>query len=161
MENFASIVNYVMTIERDKSLRQHTAGQSMVEFALILPLMVLIVLGIFELGRAFFAYIAISNAAREGVRMYTFNPETTTYEKIQQTVRDEIGNSTVVDAGRTSIAVDCGVSFTIHVTSTAVLATCPTEEPVRVTVTYAHNLILGMLFSQPITIGRSAEMMKP
>ena len=134
----------------------------MVEFALVLPLMVLVVVGVFELGRAFFAYIAIANSAREAVRMYTFTPDTTTYEKMIQTVSTEIGNSSVVDASKvTSIIIDCGSDYSVVVNATADLANCPDEEPVRVTVSYEHDLILGLFFSQPITITRSAEMMKP
>lgn len=160
--SIASEANCTMKTGKDKTFKQSSAGQSMVEFALILPLMVLVVVGIFELGRAFFAYIDIANSAREAVRMYTFTPDTTTYEEISQTVRTEIGNSTVVDPTKiTSIVVDCGSTYSIVVTSTAILDTCPHEEPFRVTVTYRHDLILGAFFRQPLTISRSAEMMKP
>lgn len=38
------------------------------EFALILPLLALILMGIFDLGRAFYAYNVVANAAREGAR---------------------------------------------------------------------------------------------
>ncbi len=72
-------------------------GQSLVEFALILPLFVLFIIGVFELGRAFFAYIAISNAAREGARIYTFWPDKTTLANIEATVNNEIGTNSVVD----------------------------------------------------------------
>jgi Flp pilus assembly protein TadG len=151
-----------MLLRRGKFLHQDRHGQSMVEFALILPLMVLVVVGIFELGRAFFAYIDIANSAREAVRMYTFTPDDTTLYEITSTVRTELGNSTVVDPAKiTGIVVDCGTDYTITVTATPILDTCPHEEPVRVTVTYEHDLILGAFFSQPLTIRRSAEMMKP
>src|SRR4030042_293998 len=53
---------------RNNTLHQHQRGQSMLEFALILPLMVLIIAGIFDLGRAFYGSITITNAAREGAR---------------------------------------------------------------------------------------------
>ena len=43
-------------------------GQSMVEFALILPLFVLLLVGVFDFGRAVYAYNTINNAAREGGR---------------------------------------------------------------------------------------------
>ncbi len=45
-------------------------GQSLLEFALILPLLLLFVLGLFDLGYAVFLDNTISNAAREGARMY-------------------------------------------------------------------------------------------
>ena len=43
-------------------------GQGLVEFALILPLLLLLVLGVIEFGRLLFIYTEISNAAREAVR---------------------------------------------------------------------------------------------
>ena len=43
-------------------------GQSLAEFALILPLFLLVVMGIFDLGRGVFIYSTIHNAAREGAR---------------------------------------------------------------------------------------------
>ena len=43
-------------------------AQTMVEFALVFPLVLLITYGIIELGRAVFIYSAVSSAAREGAR---------------------------------------------------------------------------------------------
>lgn len=43
-------------------------GQSLVEFALILPVMVILVLGIVDFGMGLRSYIALSNSAREGAR---------------------------------------------------------------------------------------------
>lgn len=43
-------------------------AQSMVEFALIIPILLLLILGIIEYGRLFFAWITIENAARSGAR---------------------------------------------------------------------------------------------
>lgn len=40
----------------------------MVEFALIVPIFVLMTLGIFDAGRAIFAFNAVSNATREALR---------------------------------------------------------------------------------------------
>jgi hypothetical protein len=44
-------------------------GQAMVELALVLPVLLLIMMGIFDFGRAVFAYNSLSNAAREGARI--------------------------------------------------------------------------------------------
>ncbi len=46
-------------------------GQTLVEFALILPIFVLVLFGILDLGRAVYAYSTINNAAREGARLAT------------------------------------------------------------------------------------------
>jgi len=46
--------------------RQKSRGQSLVEFAVLLPILVMILAIAADFGRAFTAYIAISSAAREG-----------------------------------------------------------------------------------------------
>jgi Flp pilus assembly protein TadG len=43
----------------------HDRGQGLVEFALILPVMMLILLIAVDFGRLFFTYIQVNNAARE------------------------------------------------------------------------------------------------
>src|SRR3954465_2988251 len=48
--------------------RQRTRAQSMVEFALVLPMLLLLVVGIIELGYILFVYAEVNNAAREGAR---------------------------------------------------------------------------------------------
>lgn len=44
-------------------------GQALVEFALILPIFILVVMGIFDLGRAVYGFNTVNNAAREGARL--------------------------------------------------------------------------------------------
>ncbi|HYI67022.1 MAG TPA: TadE family protein [Candidatus Limnocylindrales bacterium] len=44
-------------------------GQSLVEFGLILPIFVLILVGLFDVGRAVYAYNTLNNAAREAGRL--------------------------------------------------------------------------------------------
>ena len=44
------------------------SGQTLAEFALVLPMLLLLVMGVFDLGRGIYFYSAITNAAREGAR---------------------------------------------------------------------------------------------
>ena len=53
--------------------RRDARGQSLVEFALILPLFVVILVGLFDGGRLVFDYNTVNNAAREGAREATVN----------------------------------------------------------------------------------------
>jgi Flp pilus assembly protein TadG len=136
-------------------------GQSLVEFALLLPILVLIIFGVLELGRAFFAFIAITNAAREGARTFTFRPDVTTLTNINNAVNFEIGTSPLVDTSNISaIQVFCGNSYTAASTDAALKA-CPKFQPIRVTVTYDHDLIFRFFFPATLTLRRSAEMMVP
>lgn len=51
------------------SSRSREGGQSLVEIALVLPVLLLMLLGIFDFGRAIYAFNAVSNSARESVRL--------------------------------------------------------------------------------------------
>ena len=50
-------------------LQQPDRGQALVEFALALPILILLLVGIFDLGRAVYAFNTVNNAAREGARL--------------------------------------------------------------------------------------------
>jgi len=154
-------MNCNMVNGRMNLLHKNRAGQSMIEFALILPLFVLFIIGIFELGRAFFSYIAVTNAAREGARVITFWPGHTTIQNVTTAVDTEIVNSPMVTVGNiSSIVIDCGNAHNI-VSTDAALAACPSQQPVRVTVTYKFQLLLNFISSHQINIGRAVEMMIP
>ncbi len=65
-----------MTPDRSDSRgrRPHgQAGQSLVEFALIVPILLMIFLGVLDLGRSFYTYISLTNAAREAARFAAVN----------------------------------------------------------------------------------------
>lgn len=49
--------------------RERERGATAVEMAILLPVLLLLLLGIMEFGRAFNAQVTLTNAAREGVRV--------------------------------------------------------------------------------------------
>lgn len=57
--------------------RQRDRGAAAVEMAIVLPMLLLVIAGLADLGRAFYYQIVISNAAREGARMLALNYTTT------------------------------------------------------------------------------------
>ncbi|WP_347351559.1 TadE/TadG family type IV pilus assembly protein [Intrasporangium sp.] len=48
--------------------RRRTRGAAAVEFALVLPLMLAVIGGVVDFGRAFYTQVVLTNAAREGAR---------------------------------------------------------------------------------------------
>jgi Flp pilus assembly protein TadG len=48
--------------------RRREGGAAAVEMALVLPILVLLIAGIIDLGRAFMAEVVLTNGAREGTR---------------------------------------------------------------------------------------------
>ena len=59
---------------RNNILAFRRRAQSMVEFAMIAPLLFLFILGIIEMGYALFVYTSVQNAAREGARAAAVRP---------------------------------------------------------------------------------------
>lgn len=51
--------------------RERTRGQSLVEFALTLPLLIVLILGLVDVGRLVYQSSTLSQAAREGARVAT------------------------------------------------------------------------------------------
>lgn len=49
-------------------IKRREAGQAIAELILVLPLLLLILLGCLDLGRAFWAWVALANGSREGAR---------------------------------------------------------------------------------------------
>jgi len=56
-----------MMINRKKIIKNNR-GQALVEFALVLPMLLLLVFGIVEFGRAYYTYISVAGVARETAR---------------------------------------------------------------------------------------------
>lgn len=54
---------------------RRSAGQSLVEFSLVLPVFILTLVALFDLGRGVFAYNTLTNAAREGARLAIVNQD--------------------------------------------------------------------------------------
>lgn len=65
-------------------------GQATVELALILPVLVLLVVGIFEFGRAWNAHQVITDAAREGARTAAVADAAITRDSIETIVESAL-----------------------------------------------------------------------
>lgn len=76
-------------------------GQSLVEFALVLPILLLVVFAIIDFGWLFFNKLAIENGAREGARYAAVEAaeksEAQMLPGVEDRVRDHIASWTNVD----------------------------------------------------------------
>lgn len=57
--------------------RASERGAVAVEFAILAPVLIMLLLGIMEFGRAYNAQVSLSNAAREGVRVMAISNDQT------------------------------------------------------------------------------------
>jgi Flp pilus assembly protein TadG len=64
----------MQTFPQDR--RAQARGQSLVEFALVIPVFLLLLIGVFDLGLGVFSYNSVTNAAREGARLAIVNQDT-------------------------------------------------------------------------------------
>ena len=114
---------------------QEEKGQSIVEMAFLLPILVLLLVVVVDAARAFDAYIVLTNATREGARYGSFvgQDSSVTVAAVQQVVVDDVqGSGTnltrMEDFSASNVAVDG-----LFITSTAV----------TVTATYDFDLYFG------------------
>lgn len=77
-------------------------GQSLVEFALCLPVLAIILLGLLDLGRAYNAYVIISNAAREGAYYGCMHPDDST-GIVQRAVSEAVNSGLTIHPGHVTI----------------------------------------------------------
>ncbi len=86
------------------SRNRRERGQSLVELALVLPLLMLVILGAIDFGRVFYASMTVAGAARNGAQYASENPTDTT--GIQSAALDDAGSldpaPTVTVSGPTS-----------------------------------------------------------
>lgn len=121
-------------------------AQELVEFAILLPVLLLIAFGVLDLGRTLHTSIAITNAAREGARYGMIYPS------------DVPG----IIAASQREAQASGIDLTTSLIDVSCPEGCGSGLPVRVTVTYDFTLIMALVFADPnLQLFGTAEMMVP
>lgn len=66
---------------------RHGRGQALAEFALVFPILVLLMVALFDLGRIVVASNSLTNGVREGARLAIVNQDLT---RVQARVRDQV-----------------------------------------------------------------------
>jgi len=136
-------------------------GQGIVEFLLVLPLLLIVAVGVLDLGRIFFGLITVSNASREGARYLSFNPKDISnpsgpfYDTKQAAVDEAVGS--IISLTPANVTAMCSPTTTDLNGD----QTCATSSMGTVTVNYQINLIAGWVLPSPITLTRSTRMVVP
>jgi Flp pilus assembly protein TadG len=108
---------------------QDRQGQALVEFALALIVFLVLLMGIFDLGRGIYMYNGVSQAAREIARVTSVHPgvtlgssaETAAVVATQQSLVPNLGNPTFacVDIDDSAVAGTCRGGMRVKVTIVA------------------------------------------
>lgn len=131
---------------------EESKGQGLVEFAIVLPLLLLVIFGALDLARIFFSVITVTNATREGAR-YGIDYPNDPAGMITATQREAQNSGILLNSA--SIVVTCPYP------SAPSADGCPYNTAVRVTATYNFHLVMRWLYSSPIPITRYTEMLVP
>lgn len=93
-------------------IRHNERGSALVEAAMITPLVLLIMVGIFEVGRAYQTWQVLTNAAREGARAsVVVGSDTTTVEAL---VKQYMADGQLAGAQTASVVVDQDASIEVN-----------------------------------------------
>ena len=120
-----------------RHLRGKEDGAAIVEFALILPLLILLVFGTIEFARAYNAKVTLTHAAREGVRDLAINKDPVAAE-----------NTAVLAASSTLEASQITVTQTF----------CDPGNPVELTVSYPHTYDIPLFGTGTLNLSSKGVM---
>jgi len=120
-------------------------GQAAAEFALLLPLLVILLAGGIDVSRGFYARIELTNAVREGARYGASHPSDES--GIRQAVTDELANTSLQNLSASDISIS-----TPNGTDS--------EDPITVSVTTEFHPFMGAVLGiSSIPLSASATMM--
>lgn len=114
-------------------------GQSLVEFALVVPILMLVMFGIIDFGRAIYAYNTISNASRQAVRLAIVDQNVSNVES--EAMQHSVGLG--VTAADVDVAFRQPGSMAVCVTPIAIA--CEVEAVVRYQYVAATPIIGGVV----------------
>jgi hypothetical protein len=117
----------VSRIEHPRSLHRLSTserGQSLTELAIALPVLLVLLLGVLDVGRVFWAVVALKDAASEGASYAAYYPTRTTE------IRERAAESS-----------NALVALEPDMFSVDYVAPPTTGQPITVTVTYTFGLV--------------------
>ncbi|WP_018086675.1 TadE/TadG family type IV pilus assembly protein [Desulfurispora thermophila] len=133
-------------LKRLQQLGRSQRGQTLVEMAIILPLLILLLMATIEFGRIFFTYLSITNATREAARSTVISEQ-----KDDAAIRQR-----VLDAASWLTAQN----ITVEV-SPASVTNRTSGVPLTITVTYPvvlYTPVLSQIISNPFTVSAQTTM---
>lgn len=101
---------------------KNNSGQSLVEFALLMPLILLLLMAIIEFGFMFNAYITLTSASREGARLASLSASNSAIETRVDLVANHLDLSEI-DVSITPSYRDRGDMVTVTVNYDYVMIT--------------------------------------
>ena len=134
-----------------RRFRRNSRGQALVEFALVMPLLLILIVSVFEFGRAWNLHQTITDAAREGARKAVVADAAITQDSVNAAIAARIAASGFDPADATITLPDGFHTGTGQVTSVRI------EFPFRFTFL---RVLIGLLAQNDgvVTVASEARM---
>ncbi len=126
-------------------------GQALVEFALVVPLFLLLVAGMIDFGMGLSSSITVTNAAREGARLGIITPNAAAIESRSRAIA--LG----LDQTRVTVTSSCSRPAG-STPATCTLGTWQSGDSVVVRVDYQYRMIWPLAMGNTINMSSSAQM---
>ncbi|MBX3052956.1 MAG: pilus assembly protein [Caldilineaceae bacterium] len=124
-------------------LNRGERGQSLIEMAVIMPLIIIIMVGIFDFGRVIHAYVVVVNATREAA--IAGGAESLTDNDLRALVNSELQRGGV-NSGTSTVLVTYASSGS------------PPAQTLTVDLSYEIPLVISVLTFQSVTVHSQARM---
>jgi len=102
---FRRLVNRHRSAPAHRRFRRHQSGQAVVEFALVVPLLLILIIGVVELSRAWNARQVITNTAREALRAAVVDDPTYTQADMHARIDQQLSLA-ALDPSRAQVTFD-------------------------------------------------------
>jgi Flp pilus assembly protein TadG len=128
--------HHLLSRSRRGSFRRDERGAVLVEFALVLPVLLLLVLGALDFGKAYNYWIDTTHLSAAGARWAAVNNNPGPGATLQQTIRGQANTAELRNGGTDSVAGPVQVCITFPNGGSP-----QAGDPVRVTVSASYNFL--------------------
>jgi Flp pilus assembly protein TadG len=160
-----------MDIERPARHRRRSRGQALVEFALVMPVFLLVLSGILDFGFMLYSRMTVISAAREGARVAAMTADSTTMSAAARSraiASAANGGLTIASSSVTVLCLQTTSSSFSAVTNTPActwtlhtsgnLAGAQSGDSVKVTVNYNYRSFFPLFFGTSFNLSSTVQM---
>jgi Flp pilus assembly protein TadG len=130
----------------------------MVEFALVVPVFLLVLCGVLDFGFMLFSRMTVINAAREAARAAVIVADTTTIPFLAPQTAQSVAAGAGMGLTTAQTAVTCVAIKTSGSCSFATKTSSQSGDAVKVTVTYPYKSFFPLLFGTTFNLSSTVQM---
>jgi Flp pilus assembly protein TadG len=134
----------------------HSRGQAMVEFGLVLPIFVLLLVGMMDFGVALYSRMTVINAAREGARAAVTAPDPTVIPVLVNSAANAAANGLTIGTSVSCVAIATSPGPCSFATATS----SKPGDAVSVAASYTYQTFFPLFFGATFDLGSTVQMVR-